>query len=59
MRVGFIVFGVLMGIEIVEYVLGVNVQGGAWPYLAVLALVGAWPIVRYFMHIEQLWRSED
>jgi hypothetical protein len=59
MRLGLVVFGVLMAIEILEYVLGVNMRGGAWPYLALLALVGAWPIVRYFMHIEQLWRPEE
>ena len=59
MRLGLAVFGVLMAIEILEYVFGVNMRGGAWLILAPLALIGAWPIVRYFMHIEQLWRSEE
>ncbi|MBI4299316.1 MAG: hypothetical protein HY666_06120 [Chloroflexi bacterium] len=59
MRLGFIVFGVLIVIEIIEYVLGVNMKGGAWPLLAVLAVIGAWPIVQYFMHFTQLWRREE
>lgn len=59
MRLGFIVFGVLMVIEVAEYILGVNMKRGAWLYLAPLAAVGAWPIVRYFMHLPQLWRREE
>ncbi len=59
MRLGFIVFGVLMVIEIVEYLVGTSVRAGNWLILAPLALVGAWPILRYFMHIVQLWRPEE
>ncbi len=59
MRIGFLVFGALMVIEVLEYVLGVTIHGGAWPFLAVLTLVGTWPIVRYFMHVRQLWRPEE
>ncbi|MBI2936105.1 MAG: hypothetical protein HYY31_04780 [Chloroflexi bacterium] len=59
MRLGLVVFGVLMVIEVVEYALGVTIRRGAWPYLAVLAPIGAWPIVRYFMHVPQLWRHEE
>ena len=59
MRLGLAVFGALVVIEIVEYAVGVTLRGGAWPYLAILAVVGAWPIVYYFMHILQLWRPKE
>lgn len=59
LRLGFIVFGVLIVIEIVEYIVGTAMQRGSWPFLGVLALVGAWPILYYFMHIKQLKRPEE
>ncbi|MBI2918633.1 MAG: hypothetical protein HYY01_11680 [Chloroflexi bacterium] len=59
LRLGFVVFGVLVAIEVAEYVLGTSIQKGVWPFLAVLAVIGAWPIVNYFMHIKQLWRPEE
>ncbi|HXH08896.1 MAG TPA: hypothetical protein VNP04_03895 [Alphaproteobacteria bacterium] len=59
MRLGFLVFGVLMTIEIIEYLVGTVFTQGAWPYLGLLAVVGAWPIIRYFMHITQLWHPEE
>ena len=59
MRVGYIVFGVLMAIEIIEYVLGITVQAFNWPFMAILAIIGTWPVVRYFMHIKQLWHPEE
>lgn len=59
LRVGFVVFGVLVAIEVTEYIVGVTMRGGAWPLLGILALIGAWPIVRYFMHIKQLWRPRE
>ncbi|MBI2165575.1 MAG: hypothetical protein HYU29_04135 [Chloroflexi bacterium] len=59
MRLGLVVFGVLMAIEIIEYLVGTSVRAGAWPFLAILAAIGAWPIVRYFMHIPQLWQREE
>jgi heme/copper-type cytochrome/quinol oxidase subunit 4 len=59
MRLGFIVLAALMVIEIVEYAIGVTMKRGSLPYLAVLAIIGAWPIVQYFMHIAQLWHREE
>ncbi len=53
LAIGFAVFGVLIGIKVIEYFVGTRVHPG-WPYLAVLALAGAWPILYYFMHINQL-----
>ncbi|MDO8532457.1 MAG: hypothetical protein Q7T26_09920 [Dehalococcoidia bacterium] len=48
---GIIVFGVVMVIEIVEFVIGVRMTKDNWLVLAPFAFVGAWPIVQYFMHI--------
>jgi hypothetical protein len=48
-----------MALEVSEYVLGVTMKSGALPFLAILAVIAAWPIVHYFMHITQLWRSEE
>ena len=59
LRLGFIVFGALVVIEVTEYIVGVTMKGGAWPFLGILAIIGVWPIVRYFMHIVQLWHPEE
>lgn len=59
LRLGFIVFGVLMVIEIIEYVLGTTMKSGNWPYLGLLAIIGAWPILQYFMHIFELRRHKE
>ncbi len=58
-RLGLIVFVVLMVIEVVEYAVGVSLSNNALPLLALLAVPGAGLIVYYFMHIAQLWRSEE
>ena len=59
MRLGLYVFGVLMVVEVVEYLVGTGIKKGAWPYLAALALIGAWPILYYFMHVTGLWRTKE
>ena len=59
LRLGYIVFGALVGIKIVEYLVVTTIRSGAWPYLLLLALAGAWPILYYFMHIRQLRRSRS
>ena len=59
LRHGWAVLGLLMVIEVLEYALGVNIRHGAWLVLAPLAVVGAWPIAHYFMHIAQLWHREE
>ena len=59
LRLGLVVFGILMVIEIVEYVVGTSMKSRAWLILAPLAVVGAWPIVLYFMHINQLKHLEE
>lgn len=59
LRLGLFVFIALLLIEITEYVVGTQMQSGSWPFLAFLAVIGAWPIVNYFMHIMHLWRPEE
>ncbi|MBI4298091.1 MAG: hypothetical protein HY676_06140 [Chloroflexi bacterium] len=59
LRLGFYVLGALMVVEVTEYVIGTRVKRGAWPYLAILTLPGALPILYYFMHIKQLWHHEE
>lgn len=59
LRLGFFVFGSLIVLEIIEYAVGVSMKRGAWPYLAVMAVVAAWPILYYFMHISHLWRPRE
>lgn len=58
-RLGVIVFAVLVVLEVVEYVVGVNIKHGSWPFLTVLAVLGSWPILNYFMHLPQLWHREE
>ena len=58
-RLGVIVFAGLIVLEVVEYMVGVAIKHGNWPIMAVLALIGAWPIAWYFMHLPQLWRREE
>jgi heme/copper-type cytochrome/quinol oxidase subunit 4 len=58
-RLGIIVFVALIVLEVLEYVLGIAIKHGNWPIMAVLALIGAWPILWYFMHLHQLWHREE
>ena len=59
MRLGLIVFVVLMIVEIVEYIIGVQLKSSTLLLLVLLAIPGAGLIVYYYMHITQLWRSEE
>jgi cytochrome c oxidase subunit IV len=59
MRLGLVIFIVLMIVEVVEYYVGVGFDRGATIPLVVLAVPGAGLIVYYFMHISQLWHREE
>ena len=59
MRLGYIIFVVLMVVEVGEYVVGVGLNSGAIPWLVILAVPGAGLIFYYYMHISQLWRPEE
>lgn len=56
LRLGAWVFGVLVGLEFVEYWVGTTLKHALIP-LVVLVVVAAWPIVQYYMHVEQLPRG--
>ena len=58
MRVGYVVFGSLVGLKAIEYVIFETVPAGNWPYLTVMAVVSAWLIVYYYKHIRQIWHPE-
>jgi len=53
MQLGLWVLGLLVAIEVVEFVIGVNLRHALIP-LVLLAIPPAWLILRYFMHIDQL-----
>jgi len=57
MRVGWNIIITLAVLTIVEFVISVYLKPST-PYLIVTALVKAWLIVSYFMHITQVWRRE-
>ena len=59
LRVGYVVFGLLVVIKIVEYLVATTISAGNWPFLAILAGMSAWLIVYYYKHISQLWHAED
>ena len=59
MRLGFVALGILVVVEGIEYIVGVTVKKGNWPYLVALAVPGAGLILYYFMHIRQLWHPEE
>ncbi len=58
-RLGLVIFAVLLVIEALEYVVGVTMSEGALWILVALAVPGAGLIVYYYMHIRQLWHSEE
>ena len=57
-RIGWLVAFGLVVLTGVEYWIAVSLSGSTFPYLVVIALIKAWLILRYFMHIRQLWRGE-
>lgn len=59
-RQGYIIFAVLMGLTLVEYVLGLEQFEGQFTiFLVLIALLKAAIIVNYFMHIARLWKGEE
>ncbi len=58
MRVGWLVGAGLAVATVVEYFIAVELARPLVP-LAIVALIKAWLIAVYFMHIKQLWSSEE
>ena len=59
LRIGYVVFSLLVVVKIIEYVVANTVSAGNWPFLGVLALISAWLIVYYYKHINQLWHPGE
>ena len=55
---GWMVIAALFVVEVVEYVIGVAMDSGAFWFMVLLAVPGGGLIVWYFMHVKQLW-SDD
>lgn len=58
LRLGWLVALGLAVATVVEYVVAVELARPLVP-LAIVALIKAWLIVTYFMHITQLWSGEE
>ena len=60
-RRGVRVIALLAVLTAIEYLFAISI--GSVPLLvallAVVALLKAWQIVQYFMHISKLWRGEE
>lgn len=59
LRLGFFVFGALVTLDVVKYIVGVSVKSGSWPYMAIFAVTAASTILYFFMHISHLWRPRE
>jgi hypothetical protein len=59
LRLGWKVGIGLAVLTALEYALAVYLPGNPLPYLAVVALIKAWLIVQYFMHIAHLWHGGE
>ena len=58
LRIGWIVAIVLAVLTALEYWIAIRFEGNVIPWLAIIALLKAWLIVQYFMHVSQLWHAE-
>ena len=59
LKLGYVVFVILVVTKIVEYLIGTRLHSGALPYLALLAVLASWIILYYFMHIGELRSPEE
>ena len=59
MRLGLLIFIVLVVLAIGEYFLGLVLESGNLPYMILMNVVDAALIVYFFMHVAQLWRPEE
>jgi len=53
------VIGGLGALTAAEYWIALSVHSSPLLYLAPIALIKAWLIVQYFMHVRQLWGEEE
>lgn len=59
MLLGLFVFGALLAMEVIEYLIGIRITPGSLPLLILLAVPGAGVILWFFMHLPQLWGGDE
>lgn len=59
MRVGLLIFIILVVLAAGEYVLGLTLESGNLVYMLIMNIVDAALILYFFMHVRQLWRPEE
>ena len=57
-RLGLLVGLGLAVLTVIEYLVAVRLESNLLTYLLLLALLKAWLIVQYFMHLSQLWHEK-
>ncbi len=58
MRLGWLVGGGLAVLTVLEFIVAISMAEPLAP-LAIIAVLKAWLILQYFMHISQLWSEEE
>lgn len=59
MRIGWAVAFVLAVLTALEYWFAVEYAGSPLVPLAIIAIIKAYLIIQFFMHISQLWHREE
>ncbi len=59
MRRGLVVIVILAVLTVIEFIIAISLDTGRFGLLTVIALIKAWFILDYFMHISQLWKTEE
>lgn len=59
MRRGYVAILVLAILTVLEFIAAVTMSIGLFAALAFIAIVKTWIILDYFMHITNLWHSDD
>ncbi len=59
LRVGLLVFIVLVVLAAGEYGMGLVLESGNLVYMIIMNIVDAALILYFFMHVRQLWRPEE
>ena len=59
LRVGLLVFIVLVVLAAGEYVLGLALESGNLVYMILMNIVDAALLLYFFMHVRQLWHPEE
>ena len=59
MRRGYVAILLLAILTVLEFIAAVTMSLGLFAALAFIAIVKTWIILDYFMHITNLWHSDD